>query len=116
MTRSFKGIMLKCLGLAVCTIPVAAATLSYFPIWHTKGSGELVSGFCIFLLVLCIYPLIKAVKHFLKSPSVFTVWLLLFLLFMLLESIAHEMTVISFVGAVSNLIGGIIFRIARKEV
>jgi hypothetical protein len=35
---------------------------------------------------------------------------------MLLESIAHEMTVISFVGAVSNLIGGIIFRIARKEV
>ena len=108
--------MLKLLGLAICTVPVAMATLTYFPIWHTRGSGELMSGFCAFLLILCIYPIIKAIKHFLKSPSVFTVWLFLFITFMLLDSIAHEMTVISFVGAVSNLIGGIIFRISRKEV
>ena len=116
MRHSFKGIMLNSLGLTVCIVPVAIATLSYFPIWQTRGTGELVSGFYVFLLILCIYPLIKAIKHFIKSPSVFSVWLLLFILFLLLENIAHEMTVISFVGALSNLIGGIIFRIARKEV
>ncbi len=114
MKHSTKASIIRLIGLAVCIIPVAAATLSYFPVWKQRGSGELLSGFTVLLLILCIFPLIKAIKHLLRSPSIFTLWLFSFLLFMLVDSIASEMTVISFVGAVSNFIGGILFKIARK--
>jgi hypothetical protein len=41
-------------------------------------------------------------------------WFLIFISFFLLSRIAREMTVISFVGFVTNLLGSVFFRIARK--
>ena len=115
MSLSSKKIFLRLLGFTICILPVAIATLSYFPAWRERGSGALLSGFTVFLLIICIYPIIKALKRLFKSPSVFMIWLFLFVIFMLIDSIAHEMTVISFVGAVSNFFGGILFNIAKKE-
>lgn len=115
MKSSSKAFMMRLVGLIICIVPVAIATLSYFPVWKTRGSGALLSGFTVFLLIICIYPIIKAIKRLLKSPSVFTVWLFLFIIFMLIDSIAYEMTVISFVGAVSNFIGAILLGLAKKR-
>ena len=115
MKATPKSLILKGIGLISCILPVTIATLGYFPVWKSRGAGELVSGFTVFLLIICVYPLIKAIKRLLRSPSVFTVWLLLFITFMLIDSIAHEMTVISFVGMISNLIGSVFFKLARKE-
>ena len=42
------------------------------------------------------------------------VWLVLFVLFFMLSKIANEMTVISFVGFVSNVTGAILFYIAKR--
>ena len=41
-------------------------------------------------------------------------WLVTFVLFMMLSRIANEMTVISFVGFVSNLAGACLFKAAKK--
>lgn len=114
--RSPKTFLLKLFAIAVCTIPVAAVTLSYFPIWKSRGSGALLSGFTVFLLIICFSPISKAIKNYLKSPSVFNIWLILFMVFMIIKSIAYEMTVISFVGMISNLVGSIIFKLCDKEV
>lgn len=113
MTRSPKALIVKLFALAISTLPVAIATLSYFPVWKNRGIGALISGFTVFLLLICFYPFVKAIKRFFKSPSIFTIWLLLFILFSIVDSIAYEMTVISFVGMISNFLGSVIFKIAR---
>ena len=116
MKRSLKNSSLRIFALAVCTVPATVATLSCFPVWKTRSSGALLCGFTVLLLLVCAYPLVKAVKRFFNAPSVFTVWLLLFLGFMLVQSIAYEMTVISFVGMVSNLAGAFLFKLSRRGV
>ena len=42
-------------------------------------------------------------------------WLVSFLIFFCLSRIADEMTVISFVGFVGNLIGALFFHLGRRE-
>lgn len=116
MTSAFKRLFLRLFAIAVCTVPPVIATLTFFPVWKSRGSGALLSGFTVLLLLICAYPLIKALKRALSSPSVFTVWLLLFLGFALIRSIANEMTVISFVGLTSNLIGACIFKLSCRGV
>ena len=111
-----KTFFVKLFALAVCALPPAAVTLGYFPIWKERGSGALISGFTVLILLIAFTPLTRAIKSYLKSPSAFGIWLLLFVGFMLIKSIAYEMSVISFVGMISNLFGAIIFKIARREV
>ena len=116
MTSSFKRHLLRLTALAVCTVPPIVATVTFFPVWKNKGGGALLSGFTVLLLLVCAYPLFKALKRALRSPSVFTVWLLLFLLFSLIRRIADEMTVISFVGLTSNVIGACLFKLSYRGV
>jgi Co/Zn/Cd efflux system component len=40
-------------------------------------------------------------------------WFAVFIVFLTLSSIAQEMTVVAFVGFVSNLVGALIFRLAE---
>jgi Co/Zn/Cd efflux system component len=49
------------------------------------------------------------------SPAAYVMWLIAFLLFFSLEKIAHEMTVISFVGFLSNLCGAVLFKFAASR-
>ena len=116
MNLSYKRLLLRIFAIAICTIPAAIATLNYFPIWKNRSSGALLSGFTVLMLLVCSYPLVKAIKRLFSTPSVFTIWLLLFVGFTLLKNIAYEMTVISFVGMVSNLIGAFLFKLSRREV
>jgi hypothetical protein len=41
-------------------------------------------------------------------------WFILFVIFFLLSKIAHEVTVISFVGFITNLIGTLLFNLAKR--
>jgi hypothetical protein len=91
------------------------AVLSYFPIWVAEGGESVLSGVTALLLILSALPLYRALKHLLRSPSAWVMWLICFLLFLLLSKIADEMTVISFVGLLSNLIAAVIFRAARRD-
>ena len=111
-----KTFFLKLFAIAVSTIPATVVTLGYFPVWKERSSGALISGFTVLLLLVAFTPVTRAIKSYLKSPSAFGIWLLLFVGFMLIKSIAYEMSVISVVGMISNLFGAIIFKIAGREV
>ena len=90
------------------------ATVSYFPIWQERGSGAVLSGFTLALLLISAVPIFKAIKRILSSLASYTVWLIIFLLFMLLSAIADEVTVISLIGFISNVIGAILFKLSER--
>ena len=110
-----KRLLLKLAGLALCIIPPALATLFYFPVWISRGGEFVVSGLALILLILACLPLWRAVSHKLRSPALYTLWLIAFIAFSSLSKIADEMTVISFVGFIGNLIGAALFRLAKTE-
>lgn len=105
---------LKFIGIIVCTLPAVIATLSYFPLWIARENASILSGLSLVLLIIAAVPLAKYAKSILKSPSAHTVWLIIFVIFFLLSRIASEITVISFVGFISNVIGAIILKASDK--
>ena len=107
-------LILYLLGLVVCTVPVFCAALAYFPEWIERSDGSAISGFFLLVLILAATPIFKALRMIFHSPSAYVMWLVAFLLFFSLEKIAHEMTVISLVGFISNLGGAVLFRIAAS--
>ena len=109
-----KRLLFNALGIAVSVIPVSVAIFSYFPLWISRNDTSLLSGISLLLICLAIVPLFKYLKQFWHSPSAPLMWFLAFILFFLLSRIASEMTVISFVGFVSNLIGTVCFRISKR--
>lgn len=119
MTKSrksniFVNSILHIAGLLLCVAPPAICTLCYFPLWIDRGSSTSIAGGAALLLVLCAVPLLKLLKKHFSSPSSYVFWLIAFVIFSLVSRVAYEMTVITFVGFISNLIGAIMFWIAKK--
>lgn len=112
---SMKKAVLNLIGLAISVLPVAVCILLYFPVWRDRGIVATLSGFTLLLLVLASVPLLNVIKKALKSPSAPLMWFVVFVVFLALSSIAQEMTVVAFVGFVSNLIGAVFFRAARDK-
>ena len=108
-----KYIVLRAVGLLFASVPVTLATLFYFPLWKERGGAAALSGGVLLLLLISAVPLYRFIKEYFRSPSVTLVWLFIFLLFFTLSNIAKEMTVISFVGLIGNLICSGCFHIAR---
>ena len=74
----------------------------------------------LLLILLALIPLFNVIKSALRTPSAKALWFIMFVIFFFLSKIAYEMTVISFIGFITNLIGSIFFkaaeRVAGKEV
>ena len=115
MKLDARTLLLNFTALAFSVIPPLIATVSYFPLFIAKGSGSVISGVALILTILSASPLLKFIKRILDSPSARTVWIVTFILFFVLGRIADEMTVIAFVGAVSNIIGSIFFALAKRR-
>ena len=114
MANKVKEIIFFALGAVVSVVPVALATVSYFPLWIHLGADATLSGISFILLAVSAIPLFKMIKAFLKSPAAWGIWLLIFILFFMLSKIANELTVISFIGFISNAIGALLFKISKK--
>ncbi len=112
-TRKFANIILHIVGFALCTMPPIVCTLFYFPLW--KESAKALSGGVLLLILISAIPVFKLIKKHFESPASYTVWLTIFIIFFALSKIATEMTVISFVGFISNALGTLMFRIARRK-
>ena len=110
----FVNIVLHIAGLLLCIVPPAVCTLCYFPLWNSVDYESCIAGGVALLLAVCAVPLYKLIARAIQSYSAFVMWLISFLLFFSLSKIANEMTVISFVGFVSNLLGAIVFKIAKR--
>ena len=105
---------LHILGLLLCILPPTVCTLSYFPFWESYGLAHCLAGGGALVLVICAMPMLKLLKR-IEGISSYVVWLILFLIFLALSKIAEQMTVISLVGFVGNLLGAICFHLAKRE-
>ncbi len=114
MKKRNKEIILKILSLATATLPVAAAIVSYFPIWRSRGAVYVLSGLVLLLLILAYAPILKFIKKQLESPAVWGIWLAVFILFFALSKIADEMCVIGFIGFISNLAASVLWRLGER--
>ena len=114
MNNPSRSLLFRALGFAISIIPVTVAIFSYFPLWVSREDSSVLSGISLLLIGVALIPLLKHVKHALQSPSAPLVWLFSFVIFLLLSRIANEVTVISFVGFVTNLIGSVFFKLAKK--
>lgn len=112
-TSVFVSFGLHILGFMLCILPPAICTLMYFPLWKEIGYEYCIGGGAALLLALCMIPLYKLIQKWLTSYSSYFIWLILFLLFLGLSRIADQMTVISFVGLIGNLLGAVCFRLAK---
>ena len=107
-------LVFNAIGRAVSIIPVAVAIFSYFPIWVRRDDASILSGISLILIAIALVPFYKHLRQTLKSPSAPLMWFFSFTIFFLLSRIADEMTVISLVGFITNLIGSFCFKLARK--
>ncbi len=115
MKYSKSYILFTALGILLSVVPALSATLAYFPLWTQRGSGYVVSGITLTLVIISAVPLLRIVAARLKSPSAPVLWLIIFLFFLTMSKIADELTVISFFGFVGNLLGSLCFRLAKSK-
>ena len=113
-TNPFAYFCLHIIGFLLCIVPPAICTLSYFPLWKEVGYQNCIAGGVALLLVLSVIPLYKLLRRSLMSFSSYLMWLVLFLIFFGLSKIADQMTVISLVGFIGNLLGAICFFVAKR--
>ncbi len=111
MQNRVKHVLINTFALFVSVLPPIIATLSYFSLWSDARS---LSGLCLILLIISLVPLLRRIKIELKSASMPVIWGCIFVIFLLFSSIAKEMCVISLIGFISNLLGAILYRIARR--
>lgn len=109
-----KVIGLTSLGLLVSILPPLITTASYFPLWIERSATATVSGVAVFLAILCFVPLYKKILSTLRSPSAPILWTVLAVLMFVMKEIADEMFVVAVVGAISNLVGWAIFKLAKR--
>ena len=108
--------------VAVLGLDVGApliATCTQFPAWVERSAGSTVSGLFVVFALICAIPLFKKGGEILKSPSVTLLFGIIFALLLALRNIIDEMILICFVGCLSNLAGGALYRygvsLAGKE-
>jgi len=109
-----KRLLFNSLGLGICIIPVVVAILSYFPLWLAREDASVLSGLAVLLITAALVPMYKYLGNILRSPSAPLMWFAVFIVFLFLSKIANEMTVISFVGFTTNLIGSLFFKLAKR--
>ena len=110
MTRKTRGTIIKGAAIAIDVAVPLAATITQFPIWIEKSSEATVSGLFLLLAALSIIPFFKQISAFIKSPSIWGVWIFAFVALTLLRNIIDEMLVVAFAGVVSNIIGAGLYK------
>lgn len=113
MKNATKGRIIK--GVAVCVdvaVPLSA-TITQFPVWIARSSEATISGLFLLFTVLSCLPFLKQIKAYMKSPAVWSVWCILFALFVLLRNIIDEMLIVCFFGMIANIAGAGIYKIGK---
>ncbi len=115
MKRNKRGRLLKALGYLFAVGTPLAATLSCFPLWSERGGGARIAGGTLLLCVLCALPFLRALRDYLRSPAIWSLWLFGLIFFRLVQSIAPEMSMICFFGLIGNLLGALCLRAANRR-
>ncbi len=115
MKRETKGKILKIAALVIdWGVPLIVA-ITYIPAWVERSTWATVSGLALIIALVCCIPFYKQIwEHFKRSPSACLIWTVLFLVFLVLESIVGEIKIVCFFGALANLIGSVLYRLGNK--
>ena len=113
MTKSALGRVIKGSAIALDVAAPMIATLTQFPIWVERSSDATVSGLFLLFALLSSIPFLKQIKEFIKSPSVWILWIVIFSILIVLRNIMDEMIIVCFVGMISNLIGAGIYKLGK---
>ena len=116
MSNRLKGMILCAVAIIIDVGAPLAATCAYFPAWVNRSAGATMSGMFVVLALISAIPIAKWAMAHLTSPSVWMVWGIIFVLFVALESIVHEVKIIALVGLISNLIGAGVYKVGKKLV
>lgn len=114
MKNKTKGNIIKWVSIVLCVASPLAATLSQFPVWIATSDRATISGIAVVLLFLSCLPFIRVIKEKLKSPAAWLVWTILAVLTILLANIIYQMRFVCIVGAISNGIGALLFKLAER--
>lgn len=113
MKMSHKISALHKLGLIVCVVPPIITTLEHFPLWFQRSDTAISAISAIFLLLCCI-PFMKQIKAYFKgTPASWAVWLAIYVPVAVFNKLADGVEAVAFIGVLSNLLGGCIFRIEK---
>lgn len=114
-----KRLIFSALGYLFCLLPPILAILERFPILARGGSAPMLSGLALLLLLVAVIPakrgLASLLRKFLHSPSAFTVWGVLWIVFEVFGRIADTIADIALIATLSSLIGAVFFRLARED-
>lgn len=106
--------LLRILGITLCVLPPALATLEFFPLWLTREDCRL-SALSVLLLLLSAAPLFRLLRARLRSPSAWLVWLLLWALLCAFEPIVASLKTIALISFPTSLLGAVCFRLAKRK-
>lgn len=118
MKRLWWRRLLRIIALAVCIIPPVKVTIGYIPLWLSTENGiegftgMIIPGFAVIVFLFCAIPLFKYIFSKLKTPSAWLIWSVMWVLSELIAKIINEMRVITFVGAICNIVGLILWKIS----
>lgn len=118
MKRLWWRRLLRIIALAVCIIPPVNVTIGYIPLWLSTENGiegftgMIIPGFAVIVFLFCAIPLFKYIFSKLKTPSAWLIWSVMWGLSELIAKIINEMRVITFVGAICNIVGLILWKIS----
>ena len=113
MTRQTKGSLLKYAGLGLDVGAPLVATLTQFPIMIERSAEATVSGLFVMLALLSAIPIIKYFGSKLKTPSVTIMWAIFLAATLALRAIIDEMVIVAAVGAASNALGGVLYKLGE---
>ena len=114
MSKRSKALVVHWLGMLICIVPPVLAVLEYFPLWFSETESTM-SVFSMTLLLLCCLPFWKQIKDYFKgTPAAWVIWLIITVVFKALAEISVDIGNISLIALISNLIGGLIFRLEKR--
>ena len=105
--------LLRILGLVLCVLPPALSTLEFFPLWLSDGRSAL-SALSLILLLLSAIPLFRMVKRHLRSPSIWMLWLLLWVALEVFLPIASAIKTVALISFPTGFLGAVCFRLAKR--
>lgn len=114
MKPTLKAFILRVIGLGVCILPPVITTLEYFPLWFSETETA-ISALSAMMIALCCLPFFKQIKqYFRNTPAAWVIWLVIYILVTVFNKLADGIETVAFIGVLSNLAGGCIFRVEKR--
>ena len=113
MTKATQGKIVKGAAVALDVGAPLIATISQFPAWVDESPEATVSGLFLMLAFLSVIPFFKQIKSYFKSPAIWVVWSLIFVVLLVLRNILDGMIIVCFVGMIANILGAGIYNLGK---